>query len=180
MHIDDRVQGCDNVSSWAVQVTPPSELALPVWPVPTSVTLAKTHSSSLRVSSTFQVTLPSGAPPALADSATRYESLIRSGTDASITVSEDTSTLEFVTITLGSASDSLSLETDYSYTLVLPSSTSAQSMRNGDVTTSTATVTAATMYGAMYGLETLSQLALNGSVPAVAVGATVSDSPQYR
>lgn len=95
-------------------------------------------------------------------------------------MSEDTSTLEFVTITLGSASDSLSLETDYSYTLVLPSSTSAQSMRNGDVTTSTATVTAATMYGAMYGLETLSQLALNGSVPAVAVGATVSDSPQYR
>lgn len=87
-------------------------------------------------------------------------------------VSTGVTQLDGVTVIIKSNSDNLTLETDYSYVLALPLSVDGPS--------NNATLTAPTQYGAMYGLETLTQIVRNGSVPAKALGVVVSDRPQYR
>eukprot|EP00035_Acanthoeca_spectabilis_P018249 m.385392 g.385392 ORF g.385392 m.385392 type:complete len:614 (+) comp16737_c4_seq1:44-1885(+) len=165
--------GCSNVTSWVVQVTPPPELSLPVWPIPRSVAFAQpAHSDSLSVSRSFVVQIPSNSPSALASAAARYQGFIRDGVFSSGDASTGVTQLDGVTVIIKSNSDNLTLETDYSYVLALPLSVDGPS--------NNATLTAPTQYGAMYGLETLTQIVRNGSVPAKALGVVVSDRPQYR
>lgn len=172
-------KGCENVTSW-VLVDPshpcppgrwppppgggPPPVSIPVWPVPKSVRLA-THpaGAASAVSARFAVKVPTGSPQALVAAALRYQKIIASGGSSHSSKAGLTS----VMVTVQSLSTTLNFETNYSYSLQLPAGQPA-------------TVHAGTVFGAMYGLETLAQLVANGTLAGRLVGATIDDDAAYR
>jgi hypothetical protein len=174
--------GCDNVSSWVINApcrhgpgpSPPAppcvppcrpEIDIPVWPVPRSVTLSA--NAPMPVSSSFKFELPHGAPPALADAGSRYQAIIRQSAHSdyhvhSYVTSMGAGTLATASVSVSSSATQLTFGTDYSYSIEIGAGAKIQS---------------ATIFGAMYGMETLAQLCANGTLPAVQ---SIVDSPSYR
>jgi hypothetical protein len=103
------------------------------------------------VSKDFAVTVAADAPSALADAAKRYEAIIRAGSPSSGSITRNAGAradeLAGVTVTVAGEDTTLTFETDYSYSLTLPSASPWE-----------AAVHAKSIYGAMYGLETLAQV----------------------
>jgi hypothetical protein len=185
---------CTNVSSWVRLRGPqdppctspsppgppphgphgPPPVDIPVWPVPNSVVLGPPATAPVAVSPSFVVAVPASAPPALQAAAARYQAIIRksalsSGVPPPAAAEAVGALLSRAVVDMtGKGSAGLTFETDYSYSLKLPTTGAAAA----------ATVTAATEYGAMYGLETLAQLCANGTLAAA--GAAIDDRPRYR
>ena len=177
--------GCANVTSWVLldpshpcpPGPPPPEpppgggpppVSIPVWPVPQSVQLATPAGAASAVSATFAVKVPAGSPEALVAAAARYQKIIASG--GSSTGSHSSSAdggLASAVVTVQSLSTALNFETNYSYSLQLPAGQPA-------------TVHAATIFGAMYGLESLAQLVANGTLAGRLIGAVINDDAAYR
>ena len=169
---------CDDVSSWVINATcrqgpgpsPPAppcvppcrpDVDVPVWPVPRSVTLSS--NPPMPVSSSFKFELPDGAPPALVDAASRYQSIIRqSGHSDYRVASTGAGSLTTASVSVTSSATQLTFDTDYSYSIDINAGAKIQS---------------ATIFGAMYGMETLAQLCVNGTLPSVG---SIVDSPSYR
>ncbi|KAJ2857486.1 Glucosamine-6-phosphate isomerase (Glucosamine-6-phosphate deaminase) (GNPDA) (GlcN6P deaminase) [Coemansia erecta] len=126
-----------------------SVLAHSLWPLPTKY---EGGNSTTAVGSS-QITLGYAASKILVDAVSRYNSIINNEAftppaDYKITTVPPTSgTLSGLAVTVKSSDDTLNLETDESYTLDVP-------------VDGQATLQAATIYGALRGLETYSQLIL--------------------
>ena len=144
----------------------PPPVDIPVWPIPSSVTLGPPGAAPVVVDAQFAITVPASAPRTLQDAATRYQAIIRK---AAASQSEPAAggVMAKATVVVAGMSTTLTFETDYSYTLTM-------------VRGAAATVTAPTIFGAMYGLETLAQLSANGTITGSLAGATIKDKPTYR
>ena len=187
---------CKNTTSWILQrsahdgpcpagpapspppgPTGPPPVDIPVWPIPTSVTLLATAGLDAAVAPTFAITVSAGAPSPLVAAAVRYQTIIRKSAAVAATQSKLSfahtagGSLAGATVQVTGNSTSLTFETDYSYALQLP---------GGSGGAATAIVSAANVFGAMYGLETLAQLVSNGTLGGKLSGATISDAPMYR
>ena len=137
-----------------------------VWPLPRLVQPDPSATDRLRISPT--VAISTSHPPAalLARGIARYQALLRSQAAASSGgAAAGGGAVLAVNLAVppqGQLASLPSLHTDYSYTLniTLPA---------------TATIRAATSFGALYALETLAQLSRDGTVPAL----RIEDSPSY-
>jgi len=128
-------------SSLFVKVSGPDPPALPkLWPLPVNYTHGAT-TVTVNPSLSFQ---PTSKSAILLKAISRYNDLIFTERSA---VSSEQGALSSLVIDVSSEDDTLQLETDESYTLEI-----------GSNTTSSATLSAKTVYGAMRGLETFSQL----------------------
>jgi hexosaminidase len=142
-----------------------------VWPKPTSMSWAEPH-AAVPVSPSFHIVASSGNPY-LASAAERYAKLLfretyRPIVRPAVNVTAGNA-LEKLTVAVSDLAAPLQHGVDESYTLeILP--------------TGAATVTAATAWGAMRGLETFSQLSWRAGrrdLLLVAAGVRVEDRPLY-
>eukprot|EP00040_Diaphanoeca_grandis_P034082 m.209908 g.209908 ORF g.209908 m.209908 type:complete len:646 (+) comp33056_c0_seq1:89-2026(+) len=175
-------KGCDNITSWPLigthshGIPPPF---VPVWPVPLSVILTPGPPKVARVQTTFKFELPTATnlPPMLSMAANRYQTIIekaaKSNNQQQARGFEDrapSSWLGNATVSVVDISNiMLTLETDYSYTLTV-------SVPTEGAGNPTAAISANTVFGAMYGMETLAQLCANGTISPV----SIQDRPLYR
>lgn len=136
------------MTSWLMQSPPaplPAAALLHVWPIPSSVVPPSSPAgSSLSVSKDFAVNVASDAPPELTDAAQRYQDIIRAAAFAGRTShmsrgSGAADELSSVTVTVLVDDVTLTFETDYSYSLKIPSEAPWE-----------AVVSAKSIYGAMY------------------------------
>ena len=110
---------------------------------------------------------PTPLPPSLRQAIERFQPLIAGRLDAlSPSTAADAAAVRTVEVVATTADESLSVDTDYSYSI----------RYNGPATA--ITVTAPSVYGCMYGLETLAQLLAGGRLPAAA-SLRVDDAPDY-
>eukprot|EP00750_Incisomonas_marina_P025664 INCI5614.1.p1 GENE.INCI5614.1~~INCI5614.1.p1 ORF type:complete len:640 (-),score=92.44 INCI5614.1:104-2023(-) len=126
-----------------------------IWPVPQAFTNGTT---TVAVSGATAFKLAAGTSPTLAEAFTRYQALTFPHVSGSSDVNQvlgnivggaevETTPLSTVTVTVDDIDESVpQLETDESYTLSIPADGSGASIH------------AKTIYGAMHGLETFSQL----------------------
>lgn len=170
--------GCDDVSSWVINApcrhgpgpSPPAppcvppcrpDVDIPVWPVPRSVTMST--NPPMPVSSSFKIELPAGAPPALVDAASRYQTIIRQSAHRDHRMMPTAAgSLTAASVSVSSFATQLTFDTNYSYSIEINAGAKIQST---------------TIFGAMYGMETLAQLCANGTLPSVQ---SIADSPSYR
>ena len=184
--------GCANVSSFILDQPhgcpdrpgpgpvpgggqPPVDVG--VWPIPLSVKLVSmpARGAPQKVASTFAVTVAPGAPKQLVSAAARYETIIQKSVATAADRSGAAAPIIGATVQVSGSSTKLTFETDYSYTLRLPSTGTGDGVGNMK-----AAVTATSIFGAMYGLETLAQIFINGTLAGKLDGATIADAPAYR
>ncbi|KAM0885114.1 hypothetical protein ACQ4PT_030537 [Festuca glaucescens] len=150
-----------------------SSLPINVWPKPTSMSWAEPL-MAMPVSSSFRIVGPSGNNPYLVLATQRYTTLLfteryRPIVRPAVNVTAAGDSIRSLTLVVSDLSAPLQDGVDESYVLeILP--------------TGAATVTAATAWGAMHGLETFSQLSwrsVSGKL-LVAAGVRVEDRPLYQ
>lgn len=137
-----------------------------LWPEPQSATLTD---GSRALSASFAITTSSGSA-LLARGVARYAKIIGAsapalGREAAARRASSGVSVASLVVTVSSSSEALNDVTDYSYTLTLASGSG------------TATVAAKTVFGALYGLETFSQLVVDGALAYDAV--SISDYPKF-
>jgi hypothetical protein len=124
-----------------------------VWPVPQSSQWQRDGAPPLTVSSAFAITVDATSPARssarLARAVQRYTGVIGSSIHAAAAAPLGAVSLSELSLQIDSADEALTSRTNASYTLT--------------VTSTGAVVKAPTIYGAMYGMETFSQLALPNS-----------------
>nr|XP_043624324.1 beta-hexosaminidase 2 [Erigeron canadensis] len=140
-----------------------------IWPKPRSITW--TSPQAILISPSFTIIAPSHRY--LTPSVNRYLRQIQTSKYTPLvfpSINFTTSLpLQTLTLTISDLTSPLSHAVNESYTLTIPApSTSAG-----------ATITAATVWGAMRGLESFSQLTF-GTPARIAAGVTVSDWPEYE
>ncbi|CAM0906432.1 unnamed protein product [Alopecurus aequalis] len=154
--------------------TSSSSFPVNVWPKPTSMSWAEPL-EAMPVSASFRIVGPStGNNPYLVLATRRYTALLfteryRPIVRPAVNVTAAGPTLQSLTLSVSDLSASLQDGVDESYVLeILP--------------TGAASITAATPWGAMHGLETFSQLAWRGAGREllVAAGVRVEDRPLYQ
>lgn len=138
-----------------------------LWPVPQMLVLAP---GSVTVPATsFTVNVEANSTSArLSAAASRYQAIIRAAASAGNARGRAAAgvVVPSVTVWVRTTTSTLNMDTSYNYTLDITAEGSA-------------TVVGDTMYGCMYGLETLSQLVgAGGVIPFGSVTAT--DFPQFR
>ncbi|CAN1294942.1 Beta-hexosaminidase 2 [Linum perenne] len=151
----------------------PSSSSLPVnvWPKPTYLFWSSPHTITT-LSHTFQITFPSSNNTYLSASVSRYHRLLLTESHAPIldpTLSDDSSSsspLQTLYISVTDLDSPLVHGVDESYSLSIPSSAVA------------ANLTAATVWGAMRGLETFSQLVW-GQQRRLPLGVEIKDAPLF-
>ena len=143
-----------------------STSSLTVWPKPRSqtdtnilYTLTAAHSFS------FNSIGPGAQSNIIHDAFKRYQGIIFLHTPSSIDVNDITapSTITSVTVNIASDDEALTLETDQSYNIT--------------ITAPTITIHSNTVYGALYALESFSQLVDRGTFVN---GTTIIDYPRYH
>jgi hexosaminidase len=149
-----------------------------VWPKPVSMSWEEPH-MAVPVSQSFHVAVQQPGNPYLASAAERYNKLLlveryRPIVRPAVNVTTGNALLEKLTVAVSDPAAPLQHGVDESYELEVPA------------TGGEATLTAATAWGAMRGLETFSQLAWRGrraggslEVLLVAAGVRVEDRPLY-
>lgn len=137
-----------------------SGLASGLWPIPKKMQAEGKHSSlckAIQIDSSFRSALLESA---IERTRLHFQRLPRDVLQANDCLGQ-------ISITVHSTDETLSMDTDYSYSVTVSGSTAVP----GGVS-----ISAASSYGAMYGLETLLQLAANGEIQEVMV---IEDSPDY-
>jgi hexosaminidase len=141
--------------------------ALTAWPKPQSQTDATVLYTLDPSSFTFNGLGPGAESSVLLDAFKRFRGIIFLHTPSSsaidFAIQNSASTITGVNVQVATADETLSLETDQSYNLT--------------IVAPTITVQANTVYGALYGLETLSQLVDRGTFVN---GTTILDFPRYQ
>jgi hexosaminidase len=141
-----------------------------VWPVPRVSDWRHAAGPPLAVATTFGINV--AASPASDQSARltravqRYTDMIQQASRASPKVPHLVAPVTTLTLHVDSWDEALTSHTNASYTLT--------------VTSAGAVVTAPTIYGAMYGMETFSQLPSLGSNLINATHITIADWPTYH
>jgi hypothetical protein len=130
-----------------------------VWPLPKSSTCGPGMGGSLSAGFQLSASGPGATTDVVMAALERYKPILLSPTHAATT----NGAISKVNVAVASAEDSLSEETDYSYTI------------QADATSITAT--AASPFGVAYALESLSQLMEQGQLKCSAL--TVDDSVSY-
>jgi len=125
--------------------------AVAIWPAPTSSSLG---SAPLTFSDTLTLTSTYTNSDRLNRATDRYLDVLQNS-------SSDDGVITELVLILASSDESLSQATDYGY--------------NVSSNTASITITASTIYGAMYALESLVQLSSHPSLPL-----SISDSPRYN
>ncbi|KAA0173469.1 hypothetical protein FNF27_05109 [Cafeteria roenbergensis] len=131
---------------------------LPLWPLPRSVTTGGPALVPLSPFFSFTTSSPSAR---LARAMARYSSII------SLNEEGGPVQLEEATIAVASADESLNSSTSYAYSLSFDAAAS-----------SAVQISADTIYGAMYAMETFSQM-VDGAGNALASAVTVKDAPAF-
>lgn len=136
---------------------------LPVWPIPKQVSLKRNEDQPISLSGSLEFKTESTSD-VVKDAIERYKKLNSREDDCGfVKVTE----IDTVIINVRNNSELLNIDTDYAYALGI------------DVTTKEATVSAVSPFGAIYGLETLSQLFFNHScIPYSHV--YIKDQPTYK
>ncbi|KAM3365182.1 hypothetical protein ACQJBY_015126 [Aegilops geniculata] len=150
-----------------------SSFPVNVWPKPTSMSWAEPL-AAMPVSASFRIVGTSGNSPYLVSARQRYTALLfaeryRPIVRPAVNVTAGGPALQSLTVSVSDLSAPLQDGVDESYALeILP--------------TGVATITAATVWGAMHGLESFSQLAWRGRQGEllVAAGVRVEDKPLYQ
>ncbi|XP_037488970.1 beta-hexosaminidase 2-like [Triticum dicoccoides] len=150
-----------------------SSFPVNVWPKPTSMSWAEPL-AAMPVSASFRIVGTSGNSPYLVSATQRYTALLfaeryRPIVRPAVNVTAGGPALQSLTVSVSDLSAPLQDGVDESYALeILP--------------TGVATITAATVWAAMHGLETFSQLAWRGRQGEllVAAGVRVEDKPLYQ
>ena len=141
-----------------------------VWPVPRASDWRHTGGAPLAVATPFRINVAgspaSGQSTRLARAVRRYTDIIQQETRASPKPSHVVAPVTSLTLQVDSWDEALTSHTNASYTLT--------------VTSAGAVVNAPTIYGAMYGMETFSQLPSLGSNVINATDITISDWPTYH
>ncbi|CAN0887879.1 Beta-hexosaminidase 2 [Linum grandiflorum] len=150
-----------------------SSLPVNVWPKPTSLSWSSPHTTTT-LSQTFQITFPS-SNSYLSAAVARYHTLLLTEShapilDPTLTPTNNISAsaaapLQTLSISVADVNAPLIHAVDESYALSIPSSSAAN-------------LTAATVWGAMRGLETFSQLVW-GRQRRVPLGVEVKDAPLF-
>ncbi|THU44635.1 hypothetical protein C4D60_Mb02t09450 [Musa balbisiana] len=144
-----------------------------VWPKPISVSWSGPAAIAVPLSPSFRVVNPYSEHPYLSAAAARYTRLLlleryRPLRPPSLNLSSSAPPLSSLALSVVDPSAPLRHGVDESYTLSITANTSS----------SVSELSAATPWGAMRGLETLSQLAW-GNPPAVAAGIRIEDRPLF-
>ncbi|XP_047062686.1 beta-hexosaminidase 2-like [Lolium rigidum] len=150
-----------------------SSFPVNVWPKPTSMSWAEPL-MAMPVSSSFRIVGPSGNNPYLVLATQRYTAMLfteryRPIVRPAVNVTAAGDSIHSLTLVVSDLSAPLQDGVDESYVLeILP--------------TGAATITAATAWGAMHGLETFSQLSWRSASGKllVAAGVRVEDRPLYQ
>ncbi|KAJ8465591.1 hypothetical protein OPV22_028143 [Ensete ventricosum] len=149
------------------------QIEINVWPKPTSVSWSGPAAFAVPLSPSFRVLNPYSEHPYLRAAAARYTRLLlleryRPLRPPHLNLSSSTPPLSSLVLSVVDASAPLLHGVDESYTLSITANGSS----------SVAELSAATPWGAMRGLETLSQLAW-GNPPAVPAGISIEDRPLF-
>ena len=146
----------------------PSANFPPIWPYPKSFTSGKSNVSVVGSGFAFK---GDAKLKDLSAAFARYQDLMFPHPVPAATADGAAASLGGVTVTVSDPSPILQLETDESYTLTIPAS-------------GPATISAKTVFGAMYGLETLSQLVtFNFDTQSYYVPFapwTITDAPRFQ
>eukprot|EP00250_Pteridium_aquilinum_P017791 c23786_g1_i1 orf=103-1854(-) len=167
---------------FALLCSPVAQAEVFLWPQPRSIAWGSGPSISL--SSSFKFRLPVGSPPELRHAASRYRSLIFKEKWVPVEVSLASSMetfmkmfnstppeLLYVTVSVADLGADLQQGVKEGYTLVVPDDGGAEAFLKAD-----------TVWGALHGLETFSQLVKwDGATENIVLeaGVTLSDSPLY-
>jgi len=142
-------------TSSGLEAAPTPLTEVPVWPLPQKLSCTGERSGTL-LSSTLKINLPQTSGDVVAQAAQRYETLLQAVGSASGSVTA-------VDVTLRNTAEDLTLDTDYSYSLSLQSSSPVLE------------VDAASPYGLGYALETLLQVQEKGCDEV-----ELQDAPAFR
>ena len=134
-----------------------------VWPLPRLVHPDPSATDRLHISPTVALSTPGSPAALLARGIARYQALLRSQAAAAAQGGGAVLAVNLAVPPQGQLASLPSLQTDYSYALNI-------------TPPATATIRAATSFGALYALETLAQHSRDGTtVPAL----RIEDSPSY-
>jgi hexosaminidase len=138
--------------------------AVQVWPIPRQVSVSGPAWYTLSENITVQLQQPHTAT-LLQSGALRYQSILRRQAARAKRLHHlpAAGVVTRVNVQTSGVCNNLTVDTDYSYSVNVSSA-------------ATATITATSCYGALYGLESLSQLSFKGMLQAVAI----EDKPMYR
>lgn len=136
---------------------------LTAWPKPQAQTDSNILYTLDPTSFTFNGLGPGAESSVLLDAFKRFRGIIFLHTPSYLDINNAASTITGVNVNVESSDETLSLETDQSYNLT--------------ITAPTITINANTVYGALYGLESLSQLVDRGTFVN---GTTIVDFPRYQ
>jgi len=141
-----------------------------VWPVPRVSDWRHNGGAPLAVATTIRITVadsPAGEQSArLKRAVQRYTDIIQQEVGAAPSAPHPVALVTSLTLNVDSWDEALTSQTNASYKLT--------------VTSTGAVVTAPTIYGAMYGMETFSQLPSPGSTVINATHITITDWPVYH
>jgi len=143
-----------------------STAALTVWPKPQSQTSDGTALTMNGAAFKFTGAGAGKESPVLMDAFKRYQGIVFLSADettAAERAAQASASIAGATVTVASADETLSIETDQAYNLTIAAPT--------------ITITANTVYGALNGLESLSQLVYHG---IYANGTKIQDWPRYQ
>eukprot|EP00039_Didymoeca_costata_P010737 m.145292 g.145292 ORF g.145292 m.145292 type:complete len:835 (+) comp14943_c1_seq1:283-2787(+) len=173
---------CAHISASMGKPPPPVEVS--VLPKPASVTYSPGFAqSTVILDSSFAITATGAASDVLSAAIVRYTALIskklkRTTPSQAFTAMYGSSVCSKIMINVKdpNASPNISLQSDESYNLAV---TASPALSTGSNTSCSVVITSPTAWGALRGLETLSQMVtLNGTfltLPAV----TISDAPRF-
>ncbi|XP_074589689.1 beta-hexosaminidase 2 [Curcuma longa] len=153
--------------------SPPPQIRINVWPKPTSVSWAGAAPIAVALSPSFRIPNPYPDNPYLRAATARYTRLLHTERHyplrpPPLNLSSNVPPLASLAITVSEPSAPLVHAVDESYRLSI----------SADNSSSFAELVAATTWGAIRGLETLSQLAW-GDPPAIPAGIRIEDRPLF-